>query len=92
MTTLHSLSQPRLAAGCRLREMEGEPATLLFPEGILRLKGPGAEILRRCDGQRTFAEIVAEIQAQYRSADPRLIEHDIESFLDRLQNRRVIDL
>ncbi len=92
MTTIDSLSQPRLAAGCRLREMEGEPPTLLFPEGILRLKGTGAEILRCCDGRRTFAEIVAEIQAQYRSADPKQIEHDIESFLNRLQLRRVIDL
>lgn len=92
MTTIDSLSQPRLAAGCRLRQMEGEPTTLLFPEGILRLKGTGAEILRCCDGQRTFAEIVAEIQAQYRSADPKQIEHDIESFLNRLQQRRLIDL
>ena len=92
MKTINSSSQPRLAAGCRLRELDGEPSTVLLPEGILRLKGTGPEILRRCDGRRTFAEIVAEMQAQYGSADPRQIERDVEGFLNRLQQRRVIDL
>ncbi len=91
MKTISSLSQPRLAAGCRLRESEEEPGTVLLPEGILRLKGTGAEILRQCDGRRTFAEIVAEMQTQYRSAGPKQIEQEIESFLHRLHERRVID-
>ncbi len=83
-------SQPRLAAGCRWRG-DAEKRTLLFPEGALRLEGTGYAILERCDGQRTFQEIVKELQAVYNGADPEKVRNDVASFLERLQQKRVVD-
>ena len=90
MRVIESSSRPRLATGSRLQKTNELPDTLVFPEGILRLKGTAAEILSRCDGQRTFAEIVAEMSAQFYAADAQ-IEHETEVFLNRLKERGVID-
>ncbi len=58
--------RPRLAPGFRL---QWEPAqgceVLLFPEGMVKLNGSAGEIVRRCDGQRTLAEIVAELESSF---------------------------
>lgn len=91
MKALSSSSYPRLAVGCRVRKIENGDTLLLLPEGLLRLKGTGAEIVELCDGAHTFAEIVGALQAQYRSCDPQQIEWEAESFLNRLQERRAID-
>ena len=91
LNTLNRSSQPRLAVGCRVREGEDGAGALLVPEGVLRLKGTAIDILRLCDGRRTYAEILLEMQGRYPSADSKQMEQEIESFLSRLQQRRVID-
>jgi pyrroloquinoline quinone biosynthesis protein D len=90
MPHLEESSQPRLAAGCRWSG-EGENRTLLFPEGALRLQDTGRAILERCNGQRTFQQIVEELQTQYRVSDPAKIREDVSTFLERLQQKRVVD-
>jgi pyrroloquinoline quinone biosynthesis protein D len=60
---------------------------LLVPEGVLRLKGAGAEILKRCDGQRTFAEIVHELRNQFNG----MVEADVQEFLWKLHERGVVE-
>jgi len=62
MPHLEDLSRPRLAAGCRWAG-EGESRTLVFPEGVLRLQPTAQAILERCDGERTFEQILAELAA-----------------------------
>lgn len=74
-----------------MREVENGAATLLVPEGVLQLKGTAMDIIRLCDGRRTFSEIVQEMRLRYQAADPRQIEEEIASFLSRLQQRRVVD-
>ncbi len=54
-------SQPRLAAGCRWGGTE-EERVILFPEGAIKLQGTGRQILERCDGTRTFADIIAQLE------------------------------
>ncbi|MFZ0636753.1 MAG: pyrroloquinoline quinone biosynthesis peptide chaperone PqqD [Candidatus Acidiferrales bacterium] len=84
-------SKPRLAPGCRLSDAANQEATLLMPEGALRLKGPGLQIIRSCDGQHTFEEIVRALQTEFRRADPKKIEDDTAGFLEQLQTRRAVD-
>jgi len=84
-------SKPRLAPGCRLSDAPNQEATLLMPEGALKLRGPGLQILRNCDGQHTLAEIVAALQSQFRKADPKKVESDTAEFLEQLNARRAID-
>jgi pyrroloquinoline quinone biosynthesis protein D len=88
-------SQPRLATGCRWGAESNTGSArermVLFPEGALKLQGTGLQILERCDGQRTFGEIIAELQAQFTVADPQKIRGDISQFLEQLQRKRVVD-
>jgi hypothetical protein len=49
------------------------------------------QILERCDGQRTFGEIIEELQAQFTLADPAKICSDISQFLEQLRNKRIVD-
>jgi pyrroloquinoline quinone biosynthesis protein D len=83
-------SQPRLAAGCRWAG-GSEHRTLLFPEGVLRLKGTSQAILELCDGNHTFQEIVTELQHIYSASDPAKTREDVSRFLERLQQKRVVD-
>jgi len=83
-------SQPRLAAGCRWGGTE-EDRMILFPEGAIKLQGTGRQVLERCDGNRTFADIIAELQKQFDNADPAKIRSDIGIFLEQLQKKRIVD-
>jgi pyrroloquinoline quinone biosynthesis protein D len=83
-------SQPRLAAGCRWGGSE-QNRVILFPEGAIKLQGTGRQVLERCDGQRTFGEILAELQKEFDKTDPARIRDDISKFLDQLQQRRIVD-
>jgi pyrroloquinoline quinone biosynthesis protein D len=82
-------SQPRFAAGCRWGS-RGEERVVLFPEGMIRVQGTGQNILELCDGQRTVQEIVTALAATY-SADPAKIREDVGSFLEALQQKRIVD-
>ena len=70
---------PRIA---RLYRFQWEPAqnafVLLFPEGMVKLNDTAGEILRRCDDQRTTAEIVADLERTFESSE---IGPDVEAFL-----------
>lgn len=83
-------SQPRLAAGCRWGGTE-EDRVVLFPEGAIKLQGTGRQVLERCDGQHTFAEIIAELQKEFGKTDPEKIRADISAFLEQLQKKRIVD-
>ena len=83
-------SQPRLAAGCRWGGTE-ENRMILFPEGAIKLQGTGRQVLERCDGQRSFGEIIAELQKEFDTTDPVKIRADISTFLEQLQRRRIVD-
>ena len=83
-------SQPRLAAGCRWGGTE-EARVILFPEGAIKLQGTGTQVLEQCDGQRTFGQIIQELQAQFTDADPAKIRADISQFLEQLRHKRIVD-
>jgi len=83
-------SQPRLGPGCRWGGTE-EDRVILFPEGAIKLQGTGRQVLERCDGQRTFGDIIAELQKEFGTTDPEKIHADISAFLEQLQKKRIVD-
>jgi pyrroloquinoline quinone biosynthesis protein D len=83
-------SQPRLAAGCRWGGTE-QDRVILFPEGAIKLQGTGRQVLERCDGQRSFGQIIAELQTQFADANPAKIRADISQFLEQLRHKRIVD-
>jgi len=83
-------SKPQLAPGIRLGENQGQKV-LLMPERALRLNGPSLQIVSRCDGKHTVAQIVTDLQKLYSKADPKKVEQDILGYLQLLQDQRALD-
>jgi len=88
-------SRPRLATGTRWAAQStggsDESRMILFPEGAIKLQGTGRQVLERCDGQRTFGEILADLQKEFGKTDPEKIRADISTFLEQLQRKRIVD-
>ncbi len=84
-------SRPQLAPGCRWSEPSDGERTVLVPEGAIVVKGTGRDILEHCDGQRTFAEIVQELQGLYTLTDVQKIKREAASFLEQLREKRIVD-
>jgi pyrroloquinoline quinone biosynthesis protein D len=82
-------SRPRLATGCRWGK-DGEDRVVLFPEGMIRLQGTGQSVLELCDGEHTLQHIVETLSKRY-SADTAKIREDVATFLEALQQKRVVD-
>ena len=57
---------PRLSKIYRMQYEEVQSAwVLLYPEGMVKLNQSAAEILRRCNGERTVADIVADLELAF---------------------------
>jgi pyrroloquinoline quinone biosynthesis protein D len=86
---LASDDRPRLARHVRRTfDPAREQHVLLSPETVVVLNATGASILDLCDGERTVAEIVAELRGRY----SRVVDEDVRRFLDRLAGRRCMEV
>jgi pyrroloquinoline quinone biosynthesis protein D len=82
--------RPRLAPGVRLHfDTTRNAWVLLGPERVIETEGPASEILRRCDGSRTIAQIVDELAALY-TADRAEIAGDVADMLVELVAKRML--
>ncbi len=74
-----SLARPRIN---RLFRFQWEPAqqahVLLYPEGMVKLNQSAGEILKRCDGSTSVAEIVADLEAAFNASN---LAADVDAFL-----------
>ena len=82
-------NQPRLSRKFRL---QFEPAqdrwVLLYPEGMVQLNPSAAEILKRCDGERSVDAIVAELEATFNAQG---IAPEVRNLLEEGQRRGWIE-
>jgi coenzyme PQQ biosynthesis protein PqqD len=82
--------RPRLAPGVRLHfDATRNAWVLLGPERVIETEGPASEILRRCDGSRTVAQIIDELAAVY-TADRAEIAGDVIDMLGELVAKRML--
>ena len=84
-------ARPKLIRNCRLSESPAQKDMLVMPEGAIRLKGTGAEIIALCDGARSVDEILLALKTKYPAIDPSLLETETLEFLTNLKNKRVLD-
>ena len=77
---------PRIGPGFRL---QWEPAqdchVLLYPEGMVKLNQSGGEILKRCDGQRSVAAIVSELEQAFSTQG---LGEDVLAFVEMAGKQR----
>jgi pyrroloquinoline quinone biosynthesis protein D len=63
-------SQPAIGRGFRLQWEAAQNAhVLLYPEGMIKLNGSAGEILKRCDGATSIADITADLERAFAAAN-----------------------
>lgn len=71
---------PRLHGGFRLQWEPAQQAhVLLYPEGMVKLNGSAGEIMSRCDGARSVAQVVAELEQAFGTTG---LASDVLAFVD----------
>ncbi len=81
--------QPKLSRRFRLQYEEAQSRwVLLYPEGMVQLNDSAAEILKRCDGERSLAAIVEELETAFNAQD---LKPQVVSLLEEGQRRGWID-
>ena len=72
-------SVPRVGPGFRLQfEAAQNCHVLLYPEGMVKLNQPAGEIMKRCDGEKTVAAVVAELESAFSTTG---LEGDVLAFI-----------
>lgn len=83
-------TMPRVARGFRLQwEAAQDCHVLLYPEGMVKLNRSAGEILTRCTGTASVAEIVADLETAFGATG---LQADVEAFLDMARQQRWVEL
>ena len=73
-------TQPRIGTGFRL---QWEPVqnchVLLYPEGMVKLNGSAGQIMMRCNGVRSVAEIAGELEEAFSASN---LQPDVLAFVE----------
>lgn len=87
---MDTTSRPRLAAKARLRyDRKSARYMLLYPERGLVLNPTAADVLQRCDGERTVSSIVEELAQKY-GHEPPVVEREVMTFLETMADRGLV--
>ena len=90
MSELADTVRPAIARGMRLQwEPAQEAHVLLYPEGMVKLNGSAGAILSRCDGVRTLAEIVADLERAYETSG---LAEDVRAVVTMALEKRWLEL
>ena len=90
MSALSDTARPAIAHGMRLQwEAAQDAHVLLYPEGMVKLNGSAGAILSRCDGVRTVADIVADLERAYETSG---LAADVRAFVTMALEKRWLEL
>jgi pyrroloquinoline quinone biosynthesis protein D len=83
-------AKPTIGRGFRLQWEPAQNAhVLLYPEGMVRLNGSAGEILKRCDGERTVAEIVQDLETAFGASG---LAADVAAFVSLALTRKWLEI
>ncbi len=85
-------ARPRLPRGVRLvhNELQGG-WVLLAPERVLKADAIAVEIIKRCTGETSFADIVDDLAKTYSAPRERILA-DVTALLRGLADKRLLEL
>lgn len=90
MSAVSADTKPVVGRGFRLQwEPAQEAHVLLYPEGMVKLNSSAAAILSRCDGVRTVADIVADIEGTYGVSG---LSADVAAFVTLAQEKGWLEI
>jgi pyrroloquinoline quinone biosynthesis protein D len=88
--TFTEASKPVLGHGFRLQWEDVQKAhVLLYPEGMVKLNGSAGEIMKRCDGQRTLQDIVADLESAFNATG---LARDVNAFVSIALERKWLEI
>jgi pyrroloquinoline quinone biosynthesis protein D len=77
---IEAMSRPEVERGFRLQWEAAQNAhVLLYPEGMIKLNTSAGEILKRCDGATTIADITADLERAFAASD---LSEDVIRFIN----------
>ena len=92
LPTLPLDARPKLPRGVRLIHNEAQGGwVLLAPERVFKADAIAAEILKRCTGEATLAEIVDDLAAGFGAPRERVLA-DVSALLSGLAEKRLLEL
>ncbi|MGB5733384.1 MAG: pyrroloquinoline quinone biosynthesis peptide chaperone PqqD, partial [Thiohalocapsa sp.] len=81
---------PVMARTFRLQWEEAQGSyVILYPEGMVKLNPAAGEILSRCDGERTVAAIIGELEHKFPDSDG--LRDDVINFLSTAYEQQWIE-
>ena len=87
---IDSSDRPAIGRGFRLQWESAQQAhVLLYPEGMVKLNGSAGEILKRCDGARTVAEIVADLETAFGATN---LADDVTAFMSFAASKHWLEI
>ena len=64
--TISAEARPAIERGYRLQWEAAQNAyVLLYPEGMIKLNGSAGEIMKRCSGEASIADITADLERTF---------------------------
>ena len=89
--TIAPEAKPRLPRGVRLTNSEAQGGwVLLAPERIFKADAIAVEILKRCNGETTLAEIVDDLAKTF-NAPREVITKDVSALLSGLADKKLLE-
>ncbi|HEY4646950.1 MAG TPA: pyrroloquinoline quinone biosynthesis peptide chaperone PqqD [Steroidobacteraceae bacterium] len=90
MNAIVATAKPMISRGFRL---QWEPAqnshVLLYPEGMVKLNGSAGEIMKRCDGAHTLAEITADLEQSFGATG---LSGDVDAFVSFALEKKWLEI
>lgn len=90
MNPIEASARPAIGRGFRLQWEEAQNAfVLLYPEGMVKLNASAGEILKRCQGDHTIAEIVADLEQTFEATN---LSEDVMAFIAMALEKKWLEL
>jgi pyrroloquinoline quinone biosynthesis protein D len=90
MNTIAATAKPAIGRGLRLQWEPAQNAhVLLYPEGMIKLNGSAGEIMKRCDGARTVADITADLERSFATTG---LGDDVAAFITMAIDKKWLEI
>jgi pyrroloquinoline quinone biosynthesis protein D len=91
--TIADGARPRLPRGVRLVHNEAQGGwVLLAPERVFKADAIAHEILKRCTGEATLAQIVDDLAKAFAGAPRERIHEDVVKLIGGLADKKLLEL
>jgi pyrroloquinoline quinone biosynthesis protein D len=90
MIMIAASAKPVIGRGLRLQWEPAQSAhVLLYPEGMIKLNGSAGEIMKRCDGVRTVADITADLEQTFATSG---LSGDVAAFVSMALEKKWLEI